>query len=135
MPAGKTPGEVAYEAYHFPYPGNWRGYGDHGKAAWEKAAQAVRKQAGEEIQASEGKPATIITQAVMDMQRVSDIRAVLASYGSNHTKVMGEWVYMDANEVIEEIEGLLASPKPEAAEACAEGAGAEPSQSPPPAER
>lgn len=81
MPAEpKTPGEVAYEAYHSPYLGNWRGHGDHGKAAWEKAAEAVRHQLGCQNRTDE----LVSAHLIRDVGMIRDIR-----------KVMHEWRTID----------------------------------------
>ncbi len=130
----KTPGEVAWEAYisTLVETPDRAARGGYSSPAWEAAAQAVRKQVGEEIQAVEGKPAPIITQAVMDMNRVIGIRAVLATW--REAKTDEDTCYFDC-DAINAICSILGEPTREEAEACAEDAGAEPSKSPPPAKR
>lgn len=141
MPAGKTPGEVAYEAHALALVKEtgigtnafWDSLPEHEVKVWEAAAQAMRKQAGEEIQASEGKPAAIITQAVMDMAAVTNLKKDLAWWDAQD---WGSDYHHSLEQLIIAVEPFLPDePKPESAAACAEDAGAERSKSPPPAER
>lgn len=108
----KTPGEVAYITYHSALashgPTTWRpGMMDDSKAAWEAAAQAVRKQVGEELQAVEGKPMSIIAQAVIDMGRVHDIRKVVQVWQEKYEKTWTTEHPQDAVTALCEIDKIL----------------------------
>lgn len=136
----KTPGEVAWEAYISTLVKTPAGYGPanggYTSPAWEAAAQAVRKQVGEEIRAVQDMGTGAVTSAIMESRKVRDIRAILREWHAQTPKPMGEWVFHSAQDVVETIEDLLdPSPMPEAEAECAEAAGAKPIPSPPPAER
>lgn len=135
----KTPGEVAWEAYisTLVETPDRAARGGYSSPAWAAAAQAVRKQLQEEIKANwaaPGKTLRLLGEvAVEDIVAVAELKKHLAWWHDQ------DWNYdyeVALSALIEAVEPFLPDePKPEAAGACAEDAGAEPSKSPPPAKR
>ncbi|MEE9393394.1 MAG: hypothetical protein V3W41_12905 [Planctomycetota bacterium] len=140
MPADKTPGEVAFRAMTIEVrwrPADWGKLDPKLREGWEAAASAVREQLQEEIKANwaaPGKTLRLLGEvAVEDIVAVAELKKCLAWW---HSQDWGSDYHHSLEQLIIAVEPFLPDePTPEAAEACAENAGAEQSKSRPPVER